>query len=80
MPKYFFHLHDESTVSDVDGTDLPNLVEARRHALLVSRELTFRSEGMLGRDWSHWEMSVCDNMGTEFFSLKLSQRLSNGSG
>jgi hypothetical protein len=37
MPMYYFHLRDGEPVRDVDGTELLNLVEARRHALGVAR-------------------------------------------
>lgn len=71
MPKYYFHLCDDSTVPDIEGTVLGNLDEARQHASVVAKELTFHSSGMLGRDWSRWVMSVRDDAGSEVFSLKL---------
>jgi hypothetical protein len=71
MPKYYFHLCDHQTVSDPDGTDLSGLREARCHAAIVARELTFRSSGMMGREWSQWTMSVRNDKGDEVFSFRL---------
>jgi hypothetical protein len=71
MPMYYFHLRDDQTVPDVDGTDLLNASEARDHAIGVARELMFRSEGMLDHNWALWKMSVHDNEGNELFSFRL---------
>jgi hypothetical protein len=70
MPMYFFHLRDGESVSDVDGTELLNLVEARSHALRVARELMSKSRGMLDHDWAQWSMFVHDGGGNELFSLR----------
>jgi hypothetical protein len=71
MPMYYFHLRDDETVADVDGTDLLNVSEALDHAIGVARELMFRSEGMLDHNWALWKMSVRDNEGNELFSFRL---------
>lgn len=39
MPMYYFHLRDDKTLSDVDGTELVDASEARSHAIGVAREL-----------------------------------------
>jgi hypothetical protein len=72
MPMYYFCLHDRDEVSDIEGTELPNLEAAREHAATVGRELTFKREGMLDRNWSRWVMSVRDNEGRELFFVTLS--------
>src|SRR6516162_10038840 len=71
MPMYYFHLRDDQTLPDVDGTDLLNASDARDHAIGVAQELMFRSEGMLGHNWALWKMSVHDNEGNELFSFRL---------
>ena len=71
MPMYFFNLLDNEEVVDSDGTDLPNLAAARQHAAQVVRELTFKRDGMLRRNWSQWTMSVRDLDGQVLFSLPL---------
>ena len=72
MPKYYFHLSDTETIPDSEGTELADLAEARRHADVVVRELTYNSNGMLDRRWSDWTMSVHDDQGKELFSFQLS--------
>jgi hypothetical protein len=72
MPMYYFHLSDNGTLPDVDGTDLSDLSAARTHAFGVVRELMFGSQGMSGHDWSQWKMSVHEDGGNELFSFLLS--------
>ena len=72
MPTYYFHLHDDETIVDSDGTDLINVGAAREHAAGVARELTANSTGFLDQRWSEWTMSVHDGSGLELFSLALS--------
>jgi hypothetical protein len=72
MPMYYFHLRDDESVPDIDGTDLSNASEARTHAIGVARELMFESRGMLDHDWEYWTMSVRDSGGNELFSFRLS--------
>jgi hypothetical protein len=72
MPMYYFHLHDDDTVVDTDGTDLPGIGAARIHATGVARELTSNGGGILTQSWSGWPMSVQDDRGTELFSLTMS--------
>ncbi len=67
MPRYYFHLCNDLTVPDVDGTEFADLDQARGHAIAVARELTFRSSGMLGQAWSQWTMSVRDAAAARFF-------------
>ena len=72
MPMYYFHLRDTDTVVDTEGTELANETAARDHAANVARELTFKSAGMMQRQWSDWTLSVHDDKGTELFSFALS--------
>jgi hypothetical protein len=70
---FYFHLTNEQTVGDIDGTDLPNIDAAWAHALAVARELTSHSSGLLGHAWSDLTMSVCDAEGKELFSFPMSR-------
>jgi uncharacterized Rossmann fold enzyme len=36
MPMYYFHLEDDETIVDSDGTDLVNIAAAREHAAAVA--------------------------------------------
>ena len=47
MAMYYFHLEDDETIVDSDGTDLVNIAAARQHAVAVARELTANSAGFL---------------------------------
>jgi hypothetical protein len=71
-PMSYFHLYDDATVTDNEGTDLINLSAARDHAAGAARELTFKSSGMMDQGWSKWAMRVHDEHGKELFSLALS--------
>jgi hypothetical protein len=79
MPMYYFHLRDQDDIMDVDGTDLADIDAAREHADTVARELTFKTTGMLGEDWSKWSMVVHDGDGLEIFSFGMST-VRNGNG
>jgi len=80
MPMYYFHLHDDETIVDSDGTDLINVGAAREHAAGVARELTANSTGFLEQNWSRWTMSVHDGSGLELFSLPMSDSSDGYSG
>ena len=69
---YYFHLQDDETIIDSDGTELADLNAARVHAAGVARELTSNSGGILKQDWSEWTLSVRDELGTELFSFAMS--------
>jgi len=70
---YYFHLRNKDTIEDLDGTDLPDVDAAREHANGVARELTFKSSGLLGEDWSYWDLVVHDSDGLEQFSIPMSE-------
>ena len=72
MPMYYFHLEDQESVRDADGTEFANIAGARAHAAVVARELTFKSTGMFGHTWDLWNMSVHDDQGIELFSFAMS--------
>lgn len=72
MAMYYFHLYNDVPLRDDEGTDLMDLSAARDHAAGVARELTFRSHGLMGVEWSNWTMRVYDDEGIEQFSLEMS--------
>jgi Domain of unknown function (DUF6894) len=71
MPLYYFHLRDDDTLIDPDGTELTDVIAARAHAGCVARELMNNSSGLLNDDWAHWSMVVQDAKGAELFSFPL---------
>jgi hypothetical protein len=68
---YFFHLRDEDTIHDVDGTDLVDVDAARAHADVVAKELKFKSSTFEDEAWSRWSMCVHDADGQELFSFPM---------
>jgi hypothetical protein len=72
MPLYYFDLQDSETISDNEGTDLPDAAAALLHAGEVARELTAGQRGEHGRDWGTLRLSVRDGDGHELFQLPLS--------
>jgi Domain of unknown function (DUF6894) len=79
MPMYYFHLRDTDAIMDMDGTDLADIDAAREHADTVAHELTFKTTGILGEEWSKWTMVVNDGDGLEPFSFGMSN-VRNGNG
>jgi len=80
MPMYYFHLYDDETIVDIDGTDLINVEAAEKHAAGVARELTAKTTGFLDQNWSGWTMRIHDNNGLELFSLAMSDFRDGNSG
>ena len=80
MPMYYFHLYDDETIVDSDGTDLIDVGAAREHAAGVARELTANSTGFLDQNWSGWTLRVHDDSGLELFSLAMSDFRDGNSG
>ena len=80
MPMYYFHLRDQDTVSDVDGTDLSDVDAARAHAEVVAKELKFKNDEFLDEAWSEWSMHVHDDDGLELFSFEMSDVKSDANG
>jgi hypothetical protein len=72
MPMYYFHLRDQDTITDIDGTELADVEAARDHANAVARELTTKTSGIQGEPWSAWSMVVHDDDGLELFSFEMS--------
>ena len=69
MTVYYFHVHDGAGgVLDPEGTELPNLAEAREHATDVICEL-LKFDEVRKRPW---RLNVCDKQGTSFFEVPFS--------
>ena len=80
MPMYYFHLRNQDTIEDVDGTELADTNAARAHAEVVAKELKFESDTFLDEEWSRWSMHVYDDGGQELFSFPMSYVKSDGNG
>ena len=73
MPRYYFHVHNRTRLSDTDGTVLSGKKAALIYALGVARELMFKRSGMLGQPWSAWTMRVIDKTGKTVHTLPLAE-------
>ena len=55
MPQYFFDLHNDMVVEDLDGTVLPDAKAALAHAIAEVREMVSASATEQGKiDLEHW--------------------------
>jgi hypothetical protein len=55
-------------IGEISARSVPSTA-AREHADTVARELTFKTPGILGEEWSKWTMVVNDGDGLELFSF-----------
>jgi hypothetical protein len=69
VPRYFFHVRDGVDITDVDGTELAGLSQAREQAVVAAGE-AIRDMG--GRFWAGelWEMNVTDESGATVCALR----------
>jgi hypothetical protein len=72
MPKFYFAMSDDTVLDDTEGTDLPDVDAARRHAKVVAAELMHHRDSMLGQPWSDWTMIVKDDKGEKVLSFRVS--------
>jgi hypothetical protein len=68
MPRYYFHLHDGSTISGDAGEMLATLDDAKSHALLVASQLGERQTEEHNKN--RW-VAVTDERDDEVFRVSL---------
>jgi hypothetical protein len=69
MPRYFFHhVTKAGHVSDLEGTNLPNLDRARAEAVLDARSL-MSDAIQQGQDISSRSIQICDEMGNVLLTV-----------
>ena len=73
MPKFHFNIADNIVLEDSEGTELPDLAAARRHAHAVAVELMHHREGMLGQLWPDWTMIVKNDKGDEVYKFRINE-------
>ena len=68
MPRYYFHVHDGSTLLDHEGSELPDLQAARREALQVAKGLLDSADRRkdLGEEW---RIEVTNQTGSLIFRM-----------
>lgn len=67
MPRYHFHIHDGTTITDRAGRELPDLAAAQRVAIRLAGEALEQVDDF----WSghEWRMQVTDAYGLTLFLL-----------
>ena len=71
MPRYFFHVHDGTSIRDAIGTVLPDVYAAQEEAISTSGEL-LREIGGKFWDGAEWSLEVTDEAGRVLFTLRFS--------
>jgi hypothetical protein len=75
VPRFFFHLKDGHTSLDADGTELPDIVAARKAALRLSGEILrdgADDELWSGTPWWLWVTDQPNGEGQTFITLQFS--------
>lgn len=77
MPRYFFHTQNDSKFIDEDGTELPDFLAARNHAVIVAGEL-LKSVGCRGWSGTQLRLWVTDESGTTVCNVSVSVKYDQG--
>ena len=74
MPRYFFHVREETTTFDSEGVDLPDQISARKEALRTCGELIREVPASVcsGIPWSLWVTDQPDGSGERLFTVTVS--------
>ena len=68
MPKFFFHVRDGQSFPDREGSELPDVREARLQAVRMAGEMLRDDRGTFW-DGEEWQMEVTDAAGMTLFTL-----------
>ena len=71
MPRYFFHVIDDDSPPDSEGTELPDIYAAQRMAVRASGEI-LRDMGATLWNGTEWKLEVADEHGQSLFRLRFS--------
>jgi hypothetical protein len=69
MSRFFFHLHDDVDTSDEEGTELPDLTSARKHAQAEAVHMAAASITEHQRLFGEHRIDVEDQGGEVLFSV-----------
>ncbi len=70
MSRYFFHLVDGGVDADRDGSELPNLQDAKKEAVRLAGAM-MRDDPALFLTRERWSVEVSDREGLPLFSLNV---------
>ena len=71
MQRYFFHRADGPASKDTEGTELSDLAEAQREAVIYAAE-TLKDQPETVLDGGEFQVEVADDRGTVLFVVKVS--------
>ena len=69
VPRFFFHLHDDMTVIDEEGVDLPSLQAAHERAYAEARQMAC-AELLKGHLSLNHRIEVADEAGTVLVAVE----------
>lgn len=69
MARYYFNVHDGTSVLDKVGTDLPDISAARKEALQIAEGL-FDSAELRADLGEEWRIEVMNDTGTLMFRME----------
>jgi hypothetical protein len=75
MPRFYFHVNDDRTILDEEGTELPDMEAARREAITTAGEMLRDGSGAVvwgGKPWRMWVTDLPGGGGKPMFTLRFS--------
>ena len=70
MPRYFFHMRTDTRITDDDGTELDDHVQARRQAIQTCGQMMHDApEGFWGS--RPWSVTVTDAVGLVLWDISM---------
>jgi hypothetical protein len=75
VPRYYFNIRDGKTSLDSEGTELSDLMAARKMAVTVSGEVLREGADQSlwsGSPWELWVTDRPDGQGKTYFTLRFS--------
>lgn len=68
MPRYYFHVHDDKTVLDEEGTELADVAAARAEAVIGARDIMCDQLRRGQLNLAYW-LEVEDDQGRHILTL-----------
>lgn len=75
MPRYFFHVHDGTTLPDYVGTELPDLEAAKHKAVQIAGKLLQERPDLFWKG-DEWFLDCCDSTDLILFALHFTAAMS----
>ena len=73
VPRFYFHLHNDMDVTDVEGIELPDLAAARALAVQQARVTFAETAKETGRIVLHHRIDIADEGGAILVSVKFGE-------